>query len=491
MKSKKIHFSSKDIISNLPEALLCHILSFLPIKDSALTSVLSKKWRYLFAFRPNLDFDGLVNNLHHREDGNRERDEINRMFMDFVNRVLGLQGNSIVNKFSLKCGIDVDPVCVISWIVNVLERGVSDLDLRVSVDRGELPSKVFMSESLVRLRIESQNVSAIDVEDVFLPKLKTLYLDTIMLGKAGDYFDKILYGCHVLEELVMINVYSDFRNRSVSSKTLKRLKLSCIEYDQIPDTVSFDTPNLVYLEYSDYVAGKYPRVNFCSLVEACLNLHMTYDQCAQASYGDLVGNATDFLMGVSNVQILHLSDRSLEVLTFCCEPIPVFNSLTHLTIKTHRHGEVGWESLPALLKKCPNLETLVFQGLHHKDTIKCEEVDGCLCKYSEDIPTCLSSSPVKVVKVWKFGEKNYYYNDIKKQIEQVKHFLETMPNLEQMILYYDTPYDDDVLEVSKQLQKLTRVASAKCKIQVISDNLSLSFSFSTSGLTFFNSTFPV
>ncbi|VYS52346.1 unnamed protein product [Arabidopsis thaliana] len=373
------------------------------------------------------------------------------------------------------------------WILNVLERGVSELDLHVSVDRGELPSKVFMSESLVSLRIESQKVTPIDVEDVFLPKLKTLYLDTISLGKAGDYLDKILSGCLVLEELVLINVYFDFKNRSVSSKTFKRLKLCCIDYDQNPDTVSFDTPNLVYLEYSDYVAGKYPRVKFCSLVEASLNLQMTYDQCAQASYGVLVGNATDFLMGVSNVQILHLSDKYL---LFVVKQYRVFNSLIHLTIKTHRHGEVGWESLLALLKNCPNLETLVFQGLHHKDTIICEEVDGCLCKYSEDIPTCLSSSPVKVVKVWKFGEKNYN-NDMKKQIEQVKHFLETMPNLEQMILYYDTPYDDDVLEVSKQLQMLPRVASAKCKIQGISDNLSLSFSFYTSGLIFFNSTFPV
>lgn len=79
-----------------------------------------------------------------------------------------------------------------------------ELDLHVSVDRGEPPSKVFMSESLVSLRIESQNVTAIDVEDVFLPKLKTLYLDTISIGKAGDYFDKILSGCLVLEELVLI-----------------------------------------------------------------------------------------------------------------------------------------------------------------------------------------------------------------------------------------------------------------------------------------------
>jgi|APAra0007618328_1042625.scaffolds.fasta_scaffold04775_5 hypothetical protein len=108
MKSKKIDFSSKDIINNLPEPnLLCHILSFLPLKDSALTSLLSKKWRYLFAFRPNLDFDGLVN-LHHREDSNR-------MFIDFLNRVLGLQENSIVNKFSLRESILIQFVSLVGY----------------------------------------------------------------------------------------------------------------------------------------------------------------------------------------------------------------------------------------------------------------------------------------------------------------------------------------------------------------------------------------
>ncbi|CAH8262179.1 unnamed protein product [Arabidopsis lyrata] len=81
------------------------------------------------------------------------------MFMDFVNRVLGLQGNSIVNKFSLKCGIDVDPVCVISWILNVLERGLSDLDLRVSVDRGELPSKVFMQDPIMSAAATTRHTS--------------------------------------------------------------------------------------------------------------------------------------------------------------------------------------------------------------------------------------------------------------------------------------------------------------------------------------------
>ncbi|CAL9242119.1 unnamed protein product [Arabidopsis halleri] len=164
---------------------------------------------------------------------------------------------------------------------------------------------------------------------------------------------------------------------------------------------------------------------------------MTFDQSSHASYGDLVVNATDFLMGVCNVQILHLSAMTLE-----------FN---------------------------------------HENTIKCVDVDGCLCKSSAESPTCLSSSPVKALKILKFGE---ICDDKEMQMELVEHFLETMPKLEQMILYYDTPLDEDVIEVSKQLEMLPRVASANCKIQIISDNLSVSSSLSTSGLNFEN-TFPV
>ncbi|KFK41209.1 hypothetical protein AALP_AA2G099500 [Arabis alpina] len=155
------------------------------------------------------------------------------------------------------------------------------------------------------------------------------------------------------------------------------------------------------------------------------------------------------------------------VLTKCCDATPLFNNLTHLTIESNR--KVGWESLPSLLKNSPNLETLVLHGLVHKATNRCGDV--CLCrpyKEEEEIPTCLSSSPVKVLKIMKFGV------EIEKQIEQVKHFLETMPNLEQLILYYDTSFEEYVIEVSSQLQRLPKVASSKCNLQLISDQLSLS-----------------
>lgn len=187
----------------------------------------------------------------------------------------------------------------------------------------------------------------------------------------------------------MINLSWDgYWRRFVSSKTLKRLTLYCQEIDSNPFCVTFDTPNLVYLEYSDHIAEEYKKLNFDSLVEASIGLQMTSVQYEHATYGDMVGNATDLILGISNVRSLYLFGNTLEVcililntlvsqlvlhvglqmkmiwflfqvLTFCCEQIPVFKNLNHLTINTH--SEVGWESLPALLKNCPNLETLVFQ----------------------------------------------------------------------------------------------------------------------------------
>ncbi|CAA7016706.1 unnamed protein product [Microthlaspi erraticum] len=495
---------SKDLISNLPDALVCHILSFLSTEDAALTSVLAKRWRYLLAFVPNLDLDNA--SYDHPEMGSQRSLHLRQSFNVFVDRVMALQGKAPVNKFSLRCEDDYDPSRVNGWIFNVLERGVVDLDLYIEPDSDySLPSKVLMSKTLVRLKVEGVDNFTTHVGDFCLPRLKTLYLDDVGLEDTGASFAKLISVCHVLEELVMIDVGWDFWDScSVFNPSLKRLKILCDSHIEMnPNSVSFDTPNLVFLDLTDKVAIKYPKANFDSLVEARLDLRTTLDQNEPA--GDSA-DATDLFMGIRNVEILSLSGATVEVLTICCKAIPVFNNLIQLTIETDRKR--GWESLPNLLKNCPNLETLVFQGLDYKDTDGCGDEgykfkdtniccnqygDICMCKPWEGTPICLTSSPVKVLKVLKFGEITNFI-DFEKQLLMIKYFLETMPNLEQVILYYDTPFDDDMSLVSTALYMLEKVASTKCKIQVVSDSTSYVHSASalfTTGLAFIKTTFPV
>ncbi|KAL1223335.1 putative F-box protein [Cardamine amara subsp. amara] len=121
-----------DRISNLPDEIICHILSFLTTNEAALTSILSKKWRNLFALVPNLDID--YDNFQYPNQGKRDIDGLRKSFMDSIDRVLALQGNSPIKKFSLKCTDAADSVRVDSWISNVLVSGVSELQLSIILD---------------------------------------------------------------------------------------------------------------------------------------------------------------------------------------------------------------------------------------------------------------------------------------------------------------------------------------------------------------------
>ncbi|XP_020872442.1 LOW QUALITY PROTEIN: F-box/LRR-repeat protein At5g38396 [Arabidopsis lyrata subsp. lyrata] len=199
-----------DLLSNLRDDVLCHILSFLTTKEVSLTSVLSKRWRNLLVFVSNLHIDDSI--FLHPEEGKRDRYKIRQSFVEFVDRIFALQGDSPIMKVSLKCQTKLDSDCVDGWISNVLTRGVSELDLSIDLCMGEyilLSSKRFESINLVKLKLHRLCIGQLDIQicwlasGIFLPMLKALELESV-----GFYVDELfLRALPALEELVMVDVF--------------------------------------------------------------------------------------------------------------------------------------------------------------------------------------------------------------------------------------------------------------------------------------------
>ncbi|KAG7566520.1 F-box domain [Arabidopsis suecica] len=439
-----------DLFGSVPDDVICHVLSFLTTKEAALTSVLSKRWLNLWTLVPNLDIDDSA--FLYPEEGKRERDGILQSFMDFVDRVLAVQGDSPIRKFSLKCHTGIDTDRVNPWICNVLHRGVSDLELFLEFSRYDsdsdsdsedeyfLPKEMFVSSTLVELKLRSE--FGVDwwrrSGGTFLPMLKSLdiYTNRILLGEKLEMF---LPSFPVLEDLYMADIEWSDLDESVSSTSLRKLTIYACGFEDFknPKSISFDTPSLVFLDYSDFVAEDYPKVNLANLVEARLNLILSDDQIelirAPNDEDEVflrLRNVWKLMSGIRNVQKLYFSADTLELLSLCCESFPVFNNLKIL-------------------------QTLIIEGLLHNVTDKCG--DACDCISREDKGRSLISCPVKKLQIKGF-------RGTIREKEMIRHFLEFCPCLDEMEI--DAEENDSTnFEVPKILKivpyKLQNVVSTE------------------------------
>ncbi|KFK39856.1 hypothetical protein AALP_AA3G297400 [Arabis alpina] len=380
MASKRMETASRDCINSLPDEVLGQILSLLPTKLAASTSVLSKRWRNLLPLVDNLDFD---ENMVLYPERSSSITPSSRVFVDFVEKTLGLLRDSPIKKFAFKRkSFAAEKIESRSdhIIYNALERGVSELYLS-SYGCCPMEHEFFFSKTLVKLTLSDlccyQNT--LPPSKVLFPALKTVSLIRVTFGAfaATDMYECLL-ASPLLEEY---NIYYDEPFSGGWRKHVWGSSIQSIFYrrDDLDShsLVTFNTPNLVYLDYSSYVSEDY-HFKLDSLVEARLDLILwKYNDSMPPvdeyyGYDSTKGDATKLVAAIRNVVTLHLSADSLEVFYFCCKNMPEFSNLVNLSFESHK--ERGWQVLPLLLKKSPNLETLVIKGLVHEITNQCGDV---------------------------------------------------------------------------------------------------------------------
>ncbi|XP_058746626.1 FBD-associated F-box protein At3g52670-like [Vicia villosa] len=238
----KENSTSIDMISNLPIEILCHILSFLPIKQAFSTTILSKRWTSLYK---------LLTHLHFDDESVSDEDAFLR-YVSFVNTVM--LSTELIKTFHIKYGSThwqrVRNFNLIdSLIQTAKQHPVENLQLFSPLIGINLPPTIFSFPTLVVLKLTKFRITCnINISVIDLPSLKTLHLIGVSF-KDEENFNKLLYGCPVLEDLVVfIFCIERFENASVVNtrefKPLSSLIRASIDETYVPLTALYNVQNL-------------------------------------------------------------------------------------------------------------------------------------------------------------------------------------------------------------------------------------------------------
>jgi hypothetical protein len=240
-RSKRQKFENKgaDMLNDvLPEELVSNILSRLSTKEAIKTSILSKRWRFLWTTISNLDFsdDREVNRTFYDQDGNFvDKSKRNAVYLKnfkrYVNSVmLRLHPTTSIDKFSISLEKYSDVLHIEKWISSVVERNVKDLTLSLEtchnnpidvpldlfdsklleslrLDHGlhlKIPQRGFVSfPNLKFLSLEYVSISGIPAQEKSpcFPNLRTLCLKVITYEGKDDSVMKLIRNCPLLEDV--------------------------------------------------------------------------------------------------------------------------------------------------------------------------------------------------------------------------------------------------------------------------------------------------
>ncbi|XP_018454151.1 F-box/FBD/LRR-repeat protein At1g80470-like [Raphanus sativus] len=384
----------EDRLSNLPDDLLCRILSELPTKDTIRTRLLSKRWTNLWLTVPALDLDSK----------NFEHDAFLFDFIDEFVESSEEERGDIIKRFKLVYdAFDHIHSDFVQRMDGVVKRRVCHLTVLNRVDGEEalvrMPLSLYSCGTLVDLTLYNVVFDRPENELVSLPCLNTMHLEAVKFD-GNDILKRLISSCSVLEKLVVITHPGDYLEVvSVRSKSLKSFKLESMretfEDHGLDPRVEIDSPSLEYLCVTDYKPRSFCIYNIspCAKVDVDVVFDVEFDD-------DDPLNRTrvhNFLRGLSTVREIVISARTLKVIKVFSqfEPLPQFSNLSRLDAS---FVESTLEVLPTFLGCCPNLQSLVmdFDCLPKTDNeIKLSYVPQCFISSLEFV---LMMTPITVTE---------------------------------------------------------------------------------------------
>ncbi|KAI3927555.1 hypothetical protein MKW92_035051, partial [Papaver armeniacum] len=347
MKGKNSGFSSEeDRISNLPDSLIHHILSFIDTKFAVQTCVLSKRWRYIWTSMPMLNFS----NACHRRESDDDEDcggegvnLINR-FRKFVDKVLSLR-DSDIQRFHLECSLyymNCDDLygCINRWVDAAVSHNVQELHIEAKPDEDfEIPLCLYTCKSLTKLDLELFGFQ--DCHMKFFssfPNLESLVI-AYWGPDEGGFLDM---------------------NLKISLPQLKHFEFNSPE-EECNCEVTLHAPSLSSFIFNSHLSTSFTLENLSSLVTADVEINVNWkdempNSCAQ--------RLMRFFRGLYKVKILTLWHSFVKALggalVILDTQLLEFYNLQCLELRIYL-SKYCLRSIFYVLKISPNLESVSLQ----------------------------------------------------------------------------------------------------------------------------------
>ncbi|XP_073108767.1 F-box/FBD/LRR-repeat protein At1g13570 isoform X1 [Elaeis guineensis] len=242
-----------DLISLLPDDLLSSILSLLPIKDSARTSVLSTRWRHLWTTASlHLDSDHLHRNKRPSASWTPRHQEAWRARA--IDQILSVHCGPIPTSHLSGYFLD-NPTNVDTWLEILTRKGIRDLSFFCHYERRfvedaeeqqcfyRLPSSLLTCNSLITLKLTNCQLPELPRSVPAFVNLRNLFMQFTALCD-GTFHDLLSY-CRSLQHVALIHC-TGLRSLHVRSRSLDSLVLKCSspDYtDSVEELIIEDAPN--------------------------------------------------------------------------------------------------------------------------------------------------------------------------------------------------------------------------------------------------------
>ncbi|GMY31378.1 F-box protein At3g62230-like [Fagus crenata] len=351
-----------DMFKKLSDHLIVIIISMLPFKEAARTSVLSRRWCHIWRETRNIEFDERPFVDFHESE---EKQATQRQgFMDFVLQwVQNYEGRDI-EKFQLTCSKpedfhgDIQRCIAFATTHNVKELGLDFSDptwdeknLENHDALFDLPLNVYGHVVLESLKLFS--CKFLDSEFMNFVALKQVSLGWLELRES--FIEALLVNCPLLESLSLKKCWNLY-HLHVTGENLRLTSLVVDKCDLLTDWVVIEAPKLRYLKYSGTNAIFDVEIDRNHMEEADLDFGLEFEQHEATGH-----HLYKLLQHLYPIKVLTVCSYMLQFVPLGEEPLRMdFDmNIRHLIMKTTMHP-YEFFGIRFFLNSCPRLETLTL-----------------------------------------------------------------------------------------------------------------------------------